>query len=107
MATLGLNLMTEVDQALPMADPGRERTAMELFPVAQSPEEYAARNAHLWVSFSFDDYRYRDPILNAWIQRLGDIFFRRNGAPSISELREKYLTLEERQHIEAEERRGI
>ena len=104
MATLGLNLMTEVDQALGMADPERERTAMELFPVTQSPEEYAAGNAHLWVSFSFDDYRYRDPVLNTWIQRRGDILFGRNEASSISELREKCLTLEERQHLEAEER---
>ena len=107
MARLGLNPTMGADQTLPMADPERERTAMELFPVTQSPEEYAARNAHLWVSFSFDDYRYRDPFLNTWIQRLGDIFFGRNGAPSISELREKYLTLEERQDLEAEERGEI
>jgi len=95
--------MMEADQTFPMADPGRERDAMELFPITQTPEEYAARNAHLWISFSFADYRYRDPALNTWIQRLGDIFFGRNGAPSISELREKYLTLEERQRIESEE----
>jgi len=107
MATLDLNPIMGADQTLPMADPERERTATELFPVTQSPEEYAARNAHLWVSFSFDDYRYRDPVLNTWIQRLGDIFFGRNGAPSISKLREKYLTLEERQHLEAEERGEI
>ena len=106
-ATLGLNPTMEGEQTLPMADPERERAAMRLFPVTQSPEEYAARNAHLWISFSFDDYRYRDPVWNAWIHRLGDIFFGRNGAPSIFELREKYLTLEERQQIEAEERRGV
>ena len=107
MARLDLDPIMEAEQTFPMADPERELAALGLFPVRQSPEEYAARNAHLWVSFSFDDYRYRDPVVNTWIHRLGDIFFGRNGAPSISELREKYLTLEERQHIEAEERRGI
>jgi hypothetical protein len=105
MAMLGLHPMAEVDQALPMADRERERTAVELFPVTQSPEEYAARNAHLWVSFSFDDYRYQ--VLNTWIQRRGDIFFGRNRASSISELREKCLALEERQHLEAEGRGEI
>jgi hypothetical protein len=41
--------------------------------------------------------------LNAWIQSLGDILFGRNGAPSVSELREKYLSPEELQRIEIEE----
>jgi hypothetical protein len=96
--------MMEAEHTLPMADPERERTAKELFPITQSPEEYAARNAHLWVSFSFDDYRYQDPLLNTWIQRLGDILFGRNGAPSLLALRGKYLTPEERQHIDAKEK---
>jgi hypothetical protein len=85
---------------LPMADSERERTATKLFPLTQSPEEYAARNAHLWDSFSFDEYRYSDPELNTWIQRLGDILFKRNGAPSISELRAKYLNQEERARLD-------
>src|SRR5437762_13457761 len=38
-----------------------------------SPEEYAARHAHLLGCFSFHFYRYRDPVLGAWVRRLGEI----------------------------------
>jgi len=65
---------------LPPADPGRERDARELFPLNMSPEEYAAMYGHEWYCFSFDDYRYSDPELDRWIQRLGDILFKRDGA---------------------------
>lgn len=86
---------------LPMADAGREADARSLFPFDMSPEEYAARNAHGWYCFSFDDYRYADPKVDAWIQRLGDILFRRPGAPALDELRERYLTAAERAAIAA------
>ncbi len=95
------------DQRLPLADPGREHDAAEIFPLSQSPEEYAARNGHRWICFSFDNYRYRDPALNAWIQQLGDILFQRNGAPSITELRKRYLTLEECERLAEEEKEEI
>jgi hypothetical protein len=98
--------VSDVD-ALPLADPGRERDARAWFPREQTPEEYAARHAHAWVSFSFDDYRYRDPALTAWIQRLGDILFGRNGAPSVAALRERFLTAEERAAVEVREREEI
>jgi len=66
---------------LPLADPGRERDARELFPfLAMTPEEYAARHGKDWYCFSFDDYRYSDPVLDRWIQRLGDILFQRGSA---------------------------
>jgi hypothetical protein len=81
---------------LPMADPGREADARRLFPFDLSPDEYAARHGHGWYCFSFDDYRYPDPKVDAWIQRLGDILFRREGAPSLDELRARYLTPDER-----------
>jgi len=87
---------------LPMADPGREEMAREIFPLNISPEEYAARNAHGWLCFSFDDYRYSDPKLTQWIQRLGDVLFGRNGAPSVEELRARLLTPEEIAAIEDE-----
>ena len=88
-----------------MAEPGREAIARDLFPVdSMTPEEYAAREAHHWMSFSFDNYRYSDPRLDRWVQRLGDIFFRRPGAPAIDELRAELLTDEERRQIEAEEK---
>lgn len=85
---------------LPMADPGREKAARELFSLDMSPEEYAARHAHNWYCFSFDDYRYSDEHLERWIHKLGDILFRREGAPSLRELREQYLTQEERRVVE-------
>jgi hypothetical protein len=63
---------------LPPADPSRERDARELFPIAEmTPEAYAARRGKEWYCFSFDDYRYSDPELDRWIQRLGDILFGR------------------------------
>lgn len=74
-----------------------------MFPLDMTPEEYAARHAHQWWCFSFDNYRYREERMDAWIQRLGDIFFRRNGAPSIDELRLRFLTEGERAEIAARE----
>jgi len=87
--------------ALPLADAGREAHALELFRLDMSPDEYAARFGHEFAMFSFDDYRYAHPELTLWIQRLGDIFFKRHGAPSLKELRGKFLTPAE---IEAAER---
>jgi len=90
--------MRNIDD-LPMADPGREKDARQLFDLAMSPEEYAAREGHGWYCFSFDDYRYSDPAMETWIQRLGDILFQREGAPTLEDLRAKYLTEEEREEI--------
>ena len=68
---------------LPLADTGREADARDLFPQSMTPDEYAARHGHQWFCFSFDDYRYTDPALQQWIHRLGDILFRREGAPTL------------------------
>src|SRR5256885_12460891 len=88
---------------LPIADPGREADARNLFPFEMAPEEYAARHAHEWYCFSFDDYRYADPAVDRWIQRLGDILFRREGAPPMAELRARHLTYAERPAVEGGE----
>lgn len=80
---------------LPMADEGMEEYARKLLSTGQSADEYAAHNAHGWYCFSMDDYRYRDPLLQQWIHRLGDILFQRDGAPAIDELRKRYLTEDE------------
>ena len=88
----------------PAADRGYEEQARLLFPLDQSPEEYAARHAHEWGCFSFDEYRFSDERLDAWIQRLGDIFFRRNGAPSVGDLRRRFLTVDDRAAIALRER---
>jgi hypothetical protein len=85
-----------------MADADRQKLAAEHFSTGLSPEEYAARYAHNWYCFSLDDYRYPDPTLQAWIWRLGGILFHRDGAPSVDELRRRFLSPEERLHIEAE-----
>jgi len=86
-----------------MADPGREKDAREMFPLDISPEEYAAGHAHEWLCFSFDDYRYSDHALEDWIQRLGDILFQRTGAPSLAELRQRYLTEAQPKAVEQRE----
>jgi hypothetical protein len=70
-------LMRNIDD-LPMATPEREEDARELFPIHMTPEEYAASYGAGWLCFSYDDYRYSDPVLDRWIQRLGDILFERN-----------------------------
>lgn len=89
------------------ADRGREELAKELFALGYSPEEYAARFAHNWYCFSLDDVCYSNPDLDAWIQRLGDILFRRPGAPAVADLRAIYLTPEERERIERRSGDGI
>ncbi len=77
--------------------------AAAIFSEGLSPEEFAARRSHTILCFSLDEYRYADPALDAWISRLGDIFFHRNGAPTIPELRERLLSPDERFRIEAAE----
>lgn len=84
------------DPPLRPAPPDLEERAREMVQYGLSPEAYAARWAHTIMMFSLDDYQYRDPETHAWIQALGDILFRRHGAPSVQSLREKYLTEQER-----------
>src|SRR5258708_12817184 len=90
--------MRNLDE-LPMADPGREKDARQLFDFTMSPDEYAAREGHGWYCFSFDDYRYSDQAIETWIQRLGDILFQREGAPTMEELRSRYPTETQRPAI--------
>ena len=86
----------------PPADPMRTQMAQQMFSEGTSPEEYAARNAHSIMCFSLDDIRYADPALDAWIQRLGDILFQREGAPKLADLHARYLTPQERLEAERE-----
>ena len=92
--------MNSSHESLPLADSGREAAAIELFRMDESPGSYAARAAHAWGSFSFADFRYTDAALTCWIQELGDIVFQRAGAPSIEQLRMRYLSEEERLRIQ-------
>jgi hypothetical protein len=57
-----------------------------------SPEEYAARHAHLWGCFSLHQYRYADPALAAWVRRLADIL---GSTEEIESCRRRFLTPEE------------
>src|SRR5687768_4043967 len=56
---------------LPLAPPGLEADAARRFRTELSPDEYAARFGHDFVLFSYHDYRYRQPGLTEWVQRLG------------------------------------
>jgi hypothetical protein len=57
-----------------------------------SPEEYAARNAHLWGCFSLHLYRYRDPSLGAWVRRLSEIL---STEGEVERCRQRFLTPKE------------
>ena len=87
------------DTERPLADPGREEMARQLFSEGLSPEEFAARYSHCFWCFSLGDLSYPDPALDAWIRRFSDILHHENGAPTVKELREKLLTPEEQQRI--------
>ncbi len=74
----------------PPAPTERVAEAEKVFPYrSMSPEEYAAREGHNWVCFSFDDFIYPSPELNEWVHSLGDIFFTEG---RLSEAKEKCLT---------------
>lgn len=65
-----------------------------------SPEEYAARHAHLWGCFSLHQYRYSNPEMAAWVRRLGDILA---SAEEIERCRQRFLTPEELAAVRLEE----
>jgi hypothetical protein len=90
---------------LPAADSTREADARELFPYKElSPEEYAAREGHRWLCFSFGEYRYSDPDLNDWIHTLDDILFTPG---ALDRVREQLLTADERDQIRKESEEGM
>jgi len=66
--------MDRINYQLSLAPPNCEYLAKKMFPLDMSPEEYAAKYSTDWFCFSFNRYRYRDPELDGWIQRLGEIF---------------------------------
>ena len=84
---------------LPLATPHIEEVARQMMAGGLSPEEYAARWAHSFGCFSLDGFRYSDPGLQSWISALGAILFQHPGAPKLEELRQRFLTREEREAI--------
>lgn len=81
--------MAEIQNIRPPAPREREESATQLFPLEMSPEEYAARHGADWGSFSFADYSYADARLDAWIQKLWQIF---QTPGRLSECQERFLT---------------
>ena len=60
--------------------------------LGMSPEEYAARHAHLLGCFSFDRYHYRDEELARWVKRVAEIL---SSPVDLEQCRQKYLSTEE------------
>jgi hypothetical protein len=56
----------------PLADPAREALALRAFPVrSTSPEAYVAEHGADMIGFTYDDARYADPDLDAWVLEVG------------------------------------
>jgi len=82
----------------PKAPEDRIQDAIKTFPYKSvSADEYAAREGHRWVCFSYGEYIYPDEELNEWIHTLDDIF---STPGKIKELRLKYLTPEKIKEVE-------
>lgn len=87
------------DRDLPLAEPGMEAYARRMMIDGITPEEFAARYAHTIASFSMDNFNYREPEVEFWVHRLGEILWGKPGAPRLADLRARYLTDAERQKI--------
>jgi hypothetical protein len=58
--------------ARPPAPPEREALATRAFPYRlRSPEDYVDEHGAEMVAFTYDDDRYADPELDAWILEVG------------------------------------
>jgi len=56
----------------PPADPAREALAASAFPFrSQSPAAYVADHGQDMIGFTYDDERYADPELDAWLVEVG------------------------------------
>lgn len=66
----------------------------------RSPEEFAARHAHLFGCFSLHLYRYRDLALGAWVRRLGEIL---STEGEVERCRQRFLTPEELANVRKQE----
>lgn len=56
----------------PLADPDREALAARAFPYrSMTPAAYVAEHGADMTAFSYDDERYADPVLDAWLLELG------------------------------------
>jgi len=69
-----------------------------------SPEEYAARHAHLWGCFSLHRYRYHDPVLGVWVRRVGEIL---STEGEIERCQARFLTTEELVNVRRQEAKEL
>ena len=84
----------------PMADPFRVEMALQMFPHGElSAEQWAARYAHTVGCSSFDQYRYPDPNLGAWIDELHRLF---SSAAELERCRQTHLSPDEYVAVMAE-----
>ncbi len=84
---------------LPPAGESNEEYAHIRFDMTMSPEEQAAREAHLEMLGGLDSVRYADPEFDAWVHRYYAIVTSRE---YLHQCRLKYLTTEEIEEIERE-----
>jgi hypothetical protein len=64
----------------PKADADRELRAGAHFPYREiSPSDYAARYGADMSGFTYDEYAYSDPQLDAWLVELGKLLRLRRG----------------------------
>jgi hypothetical protein len=64
----------------PPASPEREARAASAFPVRDvSPADYVDSHGDAMVGFTYDDARYRDPVLDAWLLEVGRLLRERRG----------------------------
>ena len=56
----------------PPADPEREAMAARAFPYREvSPADYVRRHEDDMIGFTYDEARYADPELDAWLTEVG------------------------------------
>lgn len=59
-------------EARPPADPDREALARRVFPFQSvTPAAYVAEHGAAMAAFTYDDARYTDPELDAWLVEVG------------------------------------
>lgn len=84
----------------PMADPTRIEMAQQVFPILElSPEQYVARWSHTIMCSSFDQFRYPDPALTAWIDEMHRLL---NTAGESERCRRAHLSPDEYAAVQAD-----
>jgi hypothetical protein len=60
------------DEARPLADPDRQALAARAFPYrTETPEAYVAEHGPDMAGFTYDEARYTDGDLDAWLTEVG------------------------------------